>query len=90
MTRVPRFSELSSRQGAQRLQTVAPMANASTNFDVALRVDQIRDDEWCVSMNGEHVIAFAGPDAEVRAQQCARELQVRLDIAGQLDSTVIH
>ena len=66
------------------------MANHSAAFAVALRVDHIRDDEWCVSMNGEHVIAFAGPDAELRAEQCARELQMRLEMAAELDGTVVH
>ena len=66
------------------------MATAAMSFAVALRVDRIRDEEWCVSMNGEHVIAFAGPDAELRAEQCARELQLRLELAAQLAATAVH
>lgn len=57
---------------------------------IVVRVDHIRDGEWLVSMNGRDVIAFSGPEAELRAQQCARELQLRLELSRELGDTWVH
>lgn len=48
-----------------------------------MRVELMRptqpDAEWRVAVNGQSVVAFAGPDAEQRAEQSYRELLCRLD-----------
>ena len=65
------------------------MANDFVTF-IVVRVDHIRDGEWLVSMNGRDVIAFSGPEAELRAQQCARELQLRLELSQELSNPCVH
>jgi hypothetical protein len=36
------------------------------------------NDEWRIAWNGRSVVAFAGPDAEERAELCYRQLIARL------------
>ena len=36
------------------------------------------NDDWRISWNGRSIVAFAGPDAEERAERCYRELISRL------------
>ena len=47
-----------------------------------MRVELVRptqpDTEWRIAVNGQAVVAFAGPEAENRAQACYRELNDRL------------
>ncbi len=47
-----------------------------------MRIELLRptgsDSEWQVLVDGEGVVAFSGPEAEQRAQQCFLELRTRL------------
>ncbi len=63
------------------------MPNGVADVDVELCVDAIGDREWRVRLNGELVIAFAGPNAHVRAQLCATELAWRCEVASRAPSS---
>jgi len=44
------------------------------------------NDDWRISWNGRSVVAFAGPEAQERAEQCYRELITRLGPIGRAGS----
>jgi len=71
------------------LQTSRAMPSQTDGFSIIFRIDRVGE-EWRVTMNGEHAIAFVGPDAEVRAEDCARELRLRLLIAAEMRSAQVH
>jgi hypothetical protein len=49
---------------------------------VLMRVELVRpkhpDQEWRIAVNGSSVVAFAGPGAEQRAEECYHQLTDRL------------
>lgn len=74
---IRRRTELRSYRGAAIADTARGMEGPTMRLELLRASDE--QSAWQVALEGDVVVAFAGPDAEQRAQRCYTELKARLN-----------
>ena len=69
--------QLHSYRGAAIADTARGMEGPTMRLELLRASDE--QSAWQVALEGDVVVAFAGPDAEQRAQRCYTELKARLN-----------